>query len=268
MPVGADGSVATLTPVNRRGTTGYLDLIRLTPVLERSSGKPEIKIGLIDGPVAIDHPDFATENIREVPGEFAGTCALSSSAACKHGTFVAGILVAKRGSAAPAICPGCTLLVRPIFRETNSGNGQMPSATPQQLASAVVETINAGAHILNLSAALVQPSARGEGELQSALDYAAQRAVIIVAATGNQGVVGSSVITRHPWLIPVAGCDLQGRPLSQSNLGNSIGKRSQTLANSETSHRKQRKSIRKNQQVKLNASLVAFACPVLSRKRK
>jgi subtilisin family serine protease len=144
----------------------------------------------------------------------------------------------------------------------------MPSATPQELASAIVETISAGAKILNVSAALVQPSARGEGELQSALDYAAQRAVIIVAATGNQGVVGSSVITRHPWLIPVAGCDLQGRPLSQSNLGNSIGKRSQTLANSETSHRKQRKSIRKNQQVKLNASLVAFACPVLSRKRK
>jgi len=101
----------------------------------------------------------------------------------------------------------------------------MPSATPQELASAIVETIGAGAKILNVSAALVQPSARGEGELRSALDYAAQRAVIVVAAAGNQGMVGSSVITRHPWLIPVAGCDLQGRPLSQSNLGNSIGKR-------------------------------------------
>jgi hypothetical protein len=30
---------------------------------------------------------------------------------------------------------------------------------------------------------------------------------------------------RHPWVIPVAGCDLQGRPLSQSNLGSSIGRR-------------------------------------------
>jgi subtilisin family serine protease len=99
------------------------------------------------------------------------------------------------------------------------------SATPQQLASAIVETVDAGARILNLSASLVQPSAKGEGELQSALDYAAQRAAIVVAAAGNQGAVGSSVITRHPWVIPVAACDRQGRPLSQSNLGNSIGTR-------------------------------------------
>jgi subtilisin family serine protease len=212
-------------PKNRSGAGDYLDLVRLTPLLDRTPGRPEIKIGLIDGPVVLDHPDLTTENIREVPRERAGACALWSSAACKHGTFVAGVLLAKRGSAAPAICPGCSLLVRPIFRETNSGNGQMPSATPQQLASAIVETVDAGARILNLSAALVQPSAKGASELQSALDYAAQRAVIVVAAAGNQGVVGSSVITRHPWVIPVAACDQQSTPLSQSNLGNSIGTR-------------------------------------------
>jgi subtilisin family serine protease len=101
----------------------------------------------------------------------------------------------------------------------------MPSAIPQQLASAIVETVDAGAWILNLSSALVQPSAKGASELQSALDYAAQRAVIVVAAAGNQGVVGSSVITRHPWVIPVAACNRRSRPLSQSNLGNSIGTR-------------------------------------------
>jgi subtilisin family serine protease len=116
-------------------------------------------------------------------------------------------------------------LVRPIFQETISTNGQMPSATPQQLASAIADTVNAGARILNLSASLVQPTAKGEGELQTALDYAAQHGVIVVGAGGNQGVVGSSVITRHPWVIPVAASDRQGRPLSQTNLGRSIGRR-------------------------------------------
>jgi subtilisin family serine protease len=202
-----------------------LELVKLWPLMARTAGRPEVMVGLIDGPVAIGHADLENENIRELSVVNGGRCAISSSAACKHGTFVAGILIAKRGSAAPAICPGCTLLVRPIFPEANSGNGQMPSATPQQLASAIVETINAGAVILNLSAALVQPSAKGERELQSALDYAAQKAVIVVAAAGNQAVVGSSTITCHPWVIPVAGCDLQGRPLSQSNLGSSIGRR-------------------------------------------
>jgi subtilisin family serine protease len=225
MHLGANGNVSALTPVNDSGIRAYFDLVRLTPLLERTGGRPEIKLGLIDGPVVIDHPDLAAENMREVPGEFAGACALSSSAACKHGTFVAGILSAKRGSAAPAICPNCSLLVRPIFRETVSRNGHMPSATPQELASAIIETIDEGARILNLSAAVIQPSAKGEAELRSALDYATQRAVIVVAAAGNQGVVGSSVITRHPWVIPVAACDLLGRPLSQSNLGSSIGSR-------------------------------------------
>ena len=219
------GNFGAPTRVNGPGTSGYLDLIRLTPLLQRTHGRPEVKIGLIDGPVALNHPDLATENIQEVPEEFAGACALSSSAACQHGTFVAGILLAKRGSTAPAICPSCSLLVRPIFRETNSGNGQMPSATPQELAAAIVDTVNAGARILNLSASLLQPSAKGESELQSALNYATQRAVIIVSAAGNQGSVGSSVITRHPWVIPVAACDWHGRPLSQTNLGSSISRR-------------------------------------------
>jgi subtilisin family serine protease len=200
-------------------------MVGLMPLMERTSGRREITIGLIDGPIAKGHPDFENQHIRALLGASRASCSQLSSAACRHGTFVAGILLAKRGSAAPAICPGCSLLVRSIFPETISRNGDMPSATPQELASAIVETINAGARVLNLSVALVQRSSKGEGDLQAALDYAAQRGVITVAAAGNQGVVGSSVLTRHPWVIPVAGCDLQGRPMGQTNLGNSIGRR-------------------------------------------
>jgi len=204
---------------------GPLDLINLTPLMERTSGIPKIKVGLIDGPVVLDHPDLATENILAVSGKLPAVCTQASSAACMHGTFVAGILCAKRDSPAPAICPNCTLLVRPIFSETISGNGQLPSATPEELAAAIVECIDAGAGILNLSATLAQPSAKDERQLEDALDYAARRGVIAVAAAGNQGTLGSSAITRHPWVIPVAAWDLQGRPMSQSNLGSSIGRR-------------------------------------------
>jgi subtilisin family serine protease len=152
-------------------------------------------------------------------------CSQAGSAACLHGTFVAGILCAKRGSAAPAICPGCTLLVRPIFKETTSKNGVLPSASPDELTAAITEVVDAGARVINLSAAFDQPSTRGERELEEALDHAARRGTIVVAAAGNQGTLGSSAITRHPWVIPVVGCDLYGRPLGQSNLGSSAGKR-------------------------------------------
>jgi len=203
-----------------------LDLVKLTPLMELTSGRPEIVIGLVDGPVVIDHPDLTGENVREIPGRIGGTCAQASSIACMHGTFVAGILCAKRSSAAPAICPGCTLLVRPIFSETPTANELIPSATPEELAAAIIECIDAGVRLVNLSAALAQvPSAKGERALGQALDHAANRGVIVVAAAGNQGTVGSTAITRHPWVIAVVACDGRGRPLSESNFGNSIGRR-------------------------------------------
>ena len=201
-----------------------LDLVKLTSLIDLTSGKPEIGIGLIDGPVAINHDDFSATTIREISGKPSGNCTQSTSVACTHGTFVAGILSANRNSVAIAICPNCTLLIRPIFAETTTGSEQMPSATPEELATAIIESINAGARVLNMSVALAQPSSRGQQELEEALDYAVKRGVIVVAAAGNQGTLGSSAITRHPWVIPVVACDLQGRPISQSNLGNSIAK--------------------------------------------
>lgn len=201
-----------------------LNLVKLTALMERFSGSPEVKIGLIDGPVATQHPDLG-EFLREIPGNNGATCTQANSIACTHGTFVAGILSAKRNSPAPAICPNCTLLVRPIFTEVTSGREHMPSATPKELAAAIIECIDAGARVINLSLALAQPSTKGEQSLEEALNQAVRRGVIVAAAAGNQGTLGSSAITRHPWVIPVVSCDLRGRPMNESNLGSSIGRR-------------------------------------------
>ncbi|HSF28851.1 MAG TPA: S8 family serine peptidase [Candidatus Tectomicrobia bacterium] len=101
----------------------------------------------------------------------------------------------------------------------------MPSATPEDLAGAIVESVDAGARVINLSVAHAQPSSKSERALEEALNYAARRSVIVVAAAGNQGTIGSTGITRHPWVISVVACDLQGQPISQSNLAGSIGRR-------------------------------------------
>jgi subtilisin family serine protease len=201
-----------------------LQLVRLAPLMSRSEGRPEVAVALIDGPVALDHPDLAQSRMKEIPGAVRGSCSRLESVACMHGTFVAGMLVARRGSQAPSICPGCTLILRPIFPESTKNNHSMPSASPEELAKAITETIGAGAKVINLSAAVTNPSSRGEHQLGQALDYAAQRSVLVVAAAGNQSTVGSSAITRHPWVIPVTGCDSHGRPTRVSNLGSSIGR--------------------------------------------
>lgn len=201
-----------------------LDLVNLRPLMELSQGAAEVLIGLIDGPVAVDHPDLAHDGIRtSAAAAQARGCTEPGSVACRHGTFIAGILSARRGSAAPAICPGCTLLVHPIFPGPAAGQ-LLPSAAPDDLAEAILACVEAGAAVLNLSVALARPSAGGLEALDQALDICARREVLVVAAAGNQGLVGSSPITRHPWVIPVVACDLAGAPLEYSNLGNSIGR--------------------------------------------
>ena len=199
-----------------------LDLVNLTPLMKLTSGRTETRIALIDGPVATDHPDLSNTNIRELHG---GTCAHANSIACMHGTFVAGILSAGRGSSAPSIAPDCTLLARPIFAESVAANRDMPSATPEDLATAIIDCTEAGAHVINLSAALSQPTPAGERKLNEALDLCARRDSVVVAAAGNEASIGSSTITRHPWVIPVVACDLRGQPMAFSNFGNSIGRR-------------------------------------------
>lgn len=201
--------------------TQALELVGLGPLMRATAGRKEVRIGLIDGPVLVSHPCLQGASLQILPSRFSGGCAQASGEAGLHGTFVAGILCAARGAAAPAICPGCTVLVRPIF----SGS---PSAPPGELAQAICDTVEAGAHVINLSVALSQPTSRSEDRLREALDHAARRGVLVVAAAGNDGTLGTSAITRHPWVVPVASCDLQGRPAPGSNLGISIGRRGLT----------------------------------------
>jgi subtilisin family serine protease len=201
------------------------ELVKLTGLMQRTRGSSDIRVGLIDGPVATSHADLANGHLQEISGNNGASCTRTNSSACLHGTFIAGILAARRTSPAPAICPDCTLLIRPIFSESTAGREHMPSATPQELAAAIFDCINAGARVINLSLALAQPSTREEKLLDEAFNQALSRGVLIVAAAGNQGILGSSVITRHRWVIPVVACDLRGYPINESNLGSTIGTR-------------------------------------------
>ena len=121
--------------------------------------------------------------------------------------------------------PACTLLLRPIFGDTSEDANGVPGSHPEVLAAAIIEAVNAGARIVNLSCGISGCSGRGEGSLRAALVFAAGRGVIVVAAAGNQATVGGSCITRDPWVIPVISIDGAGRPTDESNLSASIGQR-------------------------------------------
>src|SRR5690242_3526275 len=116
-----------------------LDVVGLTPLKGRTGGQPEIVVGLIDGPVFLAHPDLADQNIKEVPGTRPGPCGTADSAASLNGTFVAGILCARHGSAAPRSCRGCTVLIRAIYSGTGPAAREMRRATPEELGETIVD---------------------------------------------------------------------------------------------------------------------------------
>jgi len=197
--------------------------VGLTPLMEITSGSSDVALGLIDGPVAANHPDLATQAIAAIGPSRAVACSHGSSVACAHGTYVAGILAARRSSPAPAICPDCVLLVRPIFLEDTTGRDD-PRAQPEDLAQALTDCTDAGVRVVNVSAALARPTINDERALTQALDHAARRDVIVVVAAGNQATLASTAITRHSWCIPVVSYDNHARPQDHSTIGPSIGR--------------------------------------------
>jgi subtilisin family serine protease len=212
-----------------------LEQVKLRSLMAISTGIPEVVIGLIDGPIDFKHSAFQGSNITTVKDSQYAACRSASSIACVHGTFIAGMLCARRGLSAPAICPNCKLLLYPIFSEeekeaSNSKKSAalllLPSTTPKELSNAIIESIDAGAKIINISAGLSTSSLVPYSELEEAYDYAMRNSVIVVAAAGNQGNIGGYLsILKHQWVIPVAACDEGRRLHPMSNFGPSIGNR-------------------------------------------
>lgn len=213
--------------ITDRGNAGAdpLEKVDLRRLMTRTVGRRATRVGLIDGPLATGHPDFSDANIEIVPARNTPAAARASGLAYEasaHASSVAGILVTRRGSSAPAICPGVTLVVRPVLPSATSKDPG--TATADDLASAIVEATDAGTHVLNMSLALSAHSHHHHQALRDALDHAFRSGVIIVAATGNEATIGSTVITRHPAVVPVIAYDLEGNPARLSNLGHSIGR--------------------------------------------
>ncbi|MFJ3819317.1 S8 family peptidase [Streptomyces sp. NPDC090056] len=190
--------------------------------MDRTAGAPDLRVGLIDGPVIVKHREFSDARIeplraRDVADEAA------RDAVALHATSTAGVLVARRASRALGICPGVTLVTRSVFTAPEARNSG--TAPQEELAEALVEVTDAGARLVNLSLSLAPGGREGRRVVEQALDYAACRGALVVAAAGNDQAVGGSPVTRHPAVVPVVAYARNGRPGRLSTVGPSIGRR-------------------------------------------
>jgi hypothetical protein len=149
-----------------------------------------------------------------------GVCGVDPTSACKHGTFILGILGARTDASIPGLCPGCRLLHVPIFVDEHA-----PFASIEELANAITTAVAAGARLINLSLAILGDDSQRYRDLAAALDYAEASGAVVLVAAGNQGRLAMGQLLSHPATIPVVAVNAARRLLPDCNFGPSILRR-------------------------------------------
>jgi thermitase len=127
-----------------------------------------------------------------------------------HGTAVSG-LIASANAFAPGIAPGSELLAVRVLDASGAGN-------TFTVADGIVRAVDAGADVINLSL-----GSYGDSEiLRTAVSYAESRGVVLVAASGNDGLGMLTYPAAYPSVIGVGAVDANGNLAPFSNFGEAI----------------------------------------------
>ncbi|MGW1060579.1 type VII secretion-associated serine protease mycosin [Micromonospora rubida] len=129
-----------------------------------------------------------------------------------HGTFVAGIIAAqpRSGTGMVGLAPGATIL--PVRQANGPSDG-----TASTLARSIRVAVDAGASVINVSASSFFPNE----ELRAAVEYAAGRDVLLVAAVANEAQQGNPVAypAAYPQVLAVGSVGPDGRRSEFSEVG-------------------------------------------------
>ena len=120
-----------------------------------------------------------------------------------HGTAVASIAAGTSG-----ISPEAKVLA---FRVADDSG----TSDTFQLAAAILQAVEAGADLINLSMGSRQPAIL----LQRSIEIAQQAGVLVIASAGNDGRLGVSYPANYAGVISVAAVDATGSHLGFSNRG-------------------------------------------------
>jgi subtilisin family serine protease len=175
-----------------------LPLIRAPDAWRLTNGAASIVVAVADTGVDLEHPDLVDKlwvNVDEVPGNGLDDDAngwvddvhgydfwyddAGPDDDNGHGTHVAGTVAAATDNGIGVAALGWRSRLMPLKTQARNGVG-----TTAELAEAIVYAADNGAHVVNVS--LGQELSLCPDTLQAAIDYADQRGVLVVAATGNQ----------------------------------------------------------------------------------
>ena len=127
-----------------------------------------------------------------------------------HGTAVASV-IAGQGMDVVGIAPAAEILSVRVIGEDGTGD-------TFTVARGILAAVERGAAVINISL-----GSRGDSAvLESAIVYALSRGAVVVAATGNDGLLGVSYPAAYPEVVAVPAVDAHGQHLYFSNRGESV----------------------------------------------
>lgn len=165
-----------------------------------------IRVAIIDSGVAIDNTDIAPKVVARA--NFSG--AATGEDNYGHGTHVAGIVAAIRDNkiGVAGVCPECSILDAKVLNDNGSGS----SST---IAQGIDWAVANGAQVINMSLGM-RVSSR---TLETAVNNAWNRGVVLVAAAGNAGTPAQIYPGAYPNVIAVAATDNTDDKASFSSYG-------------------------------------------------
>lgn len=171
-----------------------------------------VSVAVVDSGVDLTHPDLRDNLLGD--GYSTGDGAAGAQDRIGHGSFVAGIVAARRGNglAGSGLAPDAKILPVKISK------GYAASFSAATLAQGIDYAVEQGAQVINLSLYLDSPSQTVGDAIQRAFDAG----VIVVAAAGNEGGAVAYPAS-HTGVIALAGVSADGALLANSNTGPEIG---------------------------------------------
>lgn len=162
-----------------------------------TKGSSSVVIAVVDTGVDLNHPDLSGKIQTTYAYNFVSNTT-NAQDDNGHGTHVAGIAAAATNNARgiAGMCPSC--LIMPVKVLNSAGSG-----TYSAIANGVRWAADHGAKVINLSLG----GTAGDATLQSAIDYANSKGVLLACAAGNSGTTTINYPAYYSSCVAVASTD-------------------------------------------------------------
>jgi subtilisin family serine protease len=196
-----------------------------------TQGHPEIKVAVLDTGINLSHPEIKPSllpgydfvNIIDGADRFLGDY-LGADADPEdevgHGTHVAGIVAAQGLEMPKGVVPQCGVIPIRVLAAMSRGGKRVGAGLVDNINSGIKWAIDHGADVINMSLGIKHTG--GGLPHKEVVDYAQQKGVSIVAASGNDGRNQLYYPAALPYVITVGAVDEAGNVAGFSTFGHQV----------------------------------------------